>query len=131
MKKIIITSLALIAIANSGCSNEPKVANDISGLMQDLKTGDDATRAAAALALGEKGAEARDAVPALTEALRDEYELVRERAAEALGQIGPPAKAAVPALSMALKDAVADVREAAADALQRIGPRDSTKTGRR
>jgi tetratricopeptide (TPR) repeat protein len=62
-------------------------------------------------------AAAAEAIPLLTEALRDADEPVRRRAAEALGQIGP---AAIPALTEALRDADEAVRVGAARALGKI-----------
>ncbi|MDW8100242.1 MAG: HEAT repeat domain-containing protein, partial [Anaerolineae bacterium] len=56
-----------------------------------------ADRKAAAGALGRIGPEAKEAVPALIQALRDEHAWVREAAAEALGRIGPE-EGVVPAL---------------------------------
>lgn len=61
---------------------------------------------------------AAEAVPALSEALRDTDGSVRRSAAEALGKIGPPA---VPALSEALRDTTDEMmRSYAAGALKRI-----------
>lgn len=51
--------------------------------------------------LGEMGPDARVAVPALIDALKDE--VLRVAAVDALGDIGPDAKAAVPALMEALR----------------------------
>jgi HEAT repeat protein len=116
VKPTTLVSLALLVGVFLGCSRLPKPAEDLAGLIHELKHGYDAARADAALALADKDGEALSAVPALQEALRDEYELVREYAAEALGQVRPGARAAVPALTNALKDAVADVRQAAAKA---------------
>src|SRR5262245_41372105 len=53
------------------------------------------------LTLGEMGVDAKVAVPALIEALKDKE--LRYSAAIALGDIGPDAKAAVPALMEALR----------------------------
>ena len=69
---------------------------------------------------GEFGAQARDAVPALTEALKDRDKGVRVAAAYALAAIGPEARAAVPALQAAAKDKDGDIRTATAYALQQI-----------
>ena len=76
-------------------------------------------RSNAARALARLGPEAKAAVPALSEALKDEEAFVRGYAASALSGIGP---AAVPALSKALKDEERDVRVSAAAALARLGP---------
>ena len=52
----------------------------------------------AALALGQIGPDARDAVPALNEALGDSQWAVRRQAALALGRMGAEARAAIPGL---------------------------------
>lgn len=74
----------------------------------------------AAIALGDLGPSAADAVPALSAALKDPYWAMRVNAANALGSIGPAAAAAVPALSEALKDPEPRVQSSAAAALDRI-----------
>jgi hypothetical protein len=60
-------------------------------------------RAAAAVVLGQVGPEAKAAVPALTDALKDRDSLVRSMAADALDRIGPDAKPAVPTLVAMLR----------------------------
>ncbi len=79
-------------------------------------------RWSAAVALGKIGPDAKAAVPALIEALKDENSEMRRRVAVALGNIGPDAKAAVPALIEALKDENKNVRDSAAVALGTLGP---------
>ena len=74
----------------------------------------------AALALGGIGPAAKDAVPALIIALKDEEENIRLTAALALGDNGPAAKDAVPALTKWLKDENEDERKAAQAALKKI-----------
>jgi TIR domain/HEAT repeats len=76
-------------------------------------------RSSAAAALQAIG---RAAVPALTEALKDQAPYARSHAALALAGIGPAAADAVPALTEALKDQDAVVRYDAALALGGIGP---------
>src|SRR5262249_30031976 len=67
------------------------------------------------------GPAARDAVPALEDALRDKQEAdLRMRAALALGAIGPAARSAQKSLINATADPEARVRVYAADALGRI-----------
>ena len=73
-------------------------------------------------ALNNIGPDAKEAVPALIEALKDEDKTARQNAAEALGNMGPDAKDAVPTLIETLKDKYGAVRRAAADALGSIGP---------
>jgi hypothetical protein len=84
---------------------------------EQLRAKDAADRRRAATALGELGAAASPAVPALAEALADEDATVRQAAAAALGRIGPEASAAAPVLTLALGDPDAGVREQAALAL--------------
>jgi hypothetical protein len=87
---------------------------------EQLTANDAAVRRRAASALGELGAAASPAVPALVEALSDEDATVRRAAAQALGAIGPEASAATPALTGALEDPDAGVRKDAALALVAI-----------
>jgi HEAT repeat protein len=74
-------------------------------------------RRRAARALGHFGPEA---VPALSQALRDDDVSVRIAAARALARMGPAAKEAVPVLMHALKDGNDTVRSEAAQALRMI-----------
>ncbi len=69
-------------------------------LVKALRTEDESARIRAAAALGEMGQLAREAVPALSQALREGI----GEAAVALGRIGPEAAAGVPALIEALGD---------------------------
>jgi hypothetical protein len=62
------------------------------------------------------------AVPALTEALRDENTYVRRDAAKVLGHFGADAKRAVPALVEMLHDKEPSVRKSAAETLKKIDP---------
>jgi HEAT repeat protein len=68
------------------------------------------------------GHKAREAAPALGEALADPEVDVRMGSAMALESIGPDAAPAVPALVKALKDREGVVRQRAAIALGSIGP---------
>jgi HEAT repeat protein len=96
---------------------------DVGDLIKQLQDGDNEARRAAAKALGEGGAEAKAAVPALTRALqRDKDLFVRRFSARALGDIGPDAKSAIPALTAALNDSKQEVQIAAAGALGKLGP---------
>ncbi len=79
----------------------------------------EATREAAARALGRLGPDASAAIPALTQALRDNQGRVRWEASSALGRIG---KAAVLPLITTLEADDARARQAAAAALGQMGP---------
>jgi HEAT repeat protein len=81
-------------------------------------------REACAGALGKLEWTAKDAVPALAQALKDNSPAVRGAAAEALGRIGKEAADALPALQEVLKDDKADalMRSQAAQAIGRMGP---------
>jgi HEAT repeat protein len=86
----------------------------------DWTPGDVSVRKTAAEALGNIGPAAKDAVPALTNALHDVDHRVRGQAAAALGKMGTEAEDSMPALTEALKDKDADVRAKAEEALLRI-----------
>ncbi len=81
-------------------------------------------RVEAAECLGRLGPAAKDEVPALVKALKEDREGdVRERVAEALGRIGPDARSAKEALTAATRDADPEVRALAIDALKMIEPK--------
>jgi HEAT repeat protein len=89
-------------------------------LTEALQDMDCRVRAAAALALGRIGPEAREAVPVLIPALQDESEAVRRAAAEALGNLEAAASAAMPALRLALRDRDRGVRKEVVTAVEKI-----------
>jgi HEAT repeat protein len=94
----------------------------VADLVAALKAGDAAERAAAALALGERGEGAPEAWPALAEALRDRDADVRSAAAQALGKAGRPAHVTAMALGRTEQDdRDAEVRRAAREALAAVG----------
>lgn len=86
-------------------------------LILALQRGAAQQRMLAADVLGEKGAEATAAIPALAAALKDDATGVRRAATKSLGQLTACDDAALPALLGALNDPDAGVREAAVDAL--------------
>jgi hypothetical protein len=92
----------------------------ISKYIKQLKKSNPELRGDAALALGNMGADSKNAVPALAQALSDNDSLVRDFSATALGKIGPSAKSAIPALVTALNDPDPIVRASASEALSRI-----------
>jgi len=83
-------------------------------------------RMAGACFLATDDPRARQAVPALVRALRDEHYAVRCLSARALGRIGSPES--IEALTAAQHDEVEDVRKAAAAALKKI--REQVPAGR-
>jgi HEAT repeat protein len=83
-----------------------------------LRAADVPARRRASDALGLLGPAAREALPALAQALRDADEPVRLNAAYALGEIGEPA---VPALTDALRAGPEDARRAAGYGLAAAG----------
>jgi HEAT repeat protein len=113
-----LVRFALVCLV--GCLAGRVWAEDVRGLVTQLKSRDVDARRKAATALAEAGPDAKPAVPSLITALKDQDLYVRRFAAQALGKIGPDAKSAVPALSKALKDDQKQVAEAAAEALGKI-----------
>ena len=97
-------------------------AIDVSVQVNKLKDKNPAIRKAAARRLGEIGPEAKAAVPALVEALKDkDDESLREAALMSLIKINPNPKTVIPAFIEALKDTSRFVRYLAASALDRFG----------
>ncbi|HEY6554076.1 MAG TPA: HEAT repeat domain-containing protein [Vicinamibacteria bacterium] len=111
----------LLVSASAAAGSAQDRSGDVRGLQITLKSEAPAERAAAARILGEIGPAARDAAPALAQALKDGDPAVRQNAAQALGYIGPGAKVAAPALITALSDKEAPVRRSAAFALGKVG----------
>jgi HEAT repeat protein len=95
----------------------------VPGLLKKLQSPDMYDRESAASLLGELGADAAEAVPALVKKLKDDpRNTVRFSAAAALGRIGPWARAAVPDLIEALQEGTGGgVQREAATALGLIG----------
>lgn len=111
---------AIVMSATIGCSrHQPK---DITQLVEDLGQEDADARYEAVKSLGNRGAEAQPAVPALIGMLKDPHTSVCVGAEYALAKIGPGAASAVPALSAALDDSRKEVRVGAAYALPELGP---------
>ncbi|HEY9735531.1 MAG TPA: HEAT repeat domain-containing protein, partial [Trichocoleus sp.] len=92
-------------------------------LLATLRHSDWQQRAAAAYLLGQLGAEAEPATPALAKALADSHPAVRFTAAGALGQVG--SAEAGDTLLNALEDEDESVRANALIALARLGPKAS------
>ena len=110
-------SVGLLGMWIGGCGNqtpEQKIERPI----EELRDEDWIVRADAAAELGRMGEGAKDAVPALIQALQDSDAEVRYNATWALGNIG---EGAVPALIQALQGPDEGVRWNAAEALGKIG----------
>jgi HEAT repeat protein len=108
------------AIAGALRDNDRGVRKSaVRGLAICLKYKDTEVRARSAALLRRAGADARDALPALIEALADQDIIVRGQAAFALAGIGAPA---VPQLVETLKSQNIDARRLAVIALGKIGP---------
>ena len=112
---------ALVVLSGSiGCtpSIPPATLNkSVPELIQDLKSDDGLIRSQAAIALGLKKEEAKEAIPALIKVLGDPKTHVRYRVMEALAQMGEPA---VSALIAATEDNDRNIRFYAAHALKKI-----------
>ncbi len=115
MKKLFALALLIFTLG-------PLLAADVADLIKMLRDPDSDTRRQAARALGEAGAQARSAAPALVKALHDEDLFVRRFAADALGKIDGDHRVTVPALALALRDPAREVQQAAAGSLGSMGP---------
>jgi HEAT repeat protein len=89
----------------------------VAAVLPKLNHGDPYIRFNAALCLGTMGPWAREAIPALIEAIKDESAVVRANAVEALSRIRPSAENVITALTNALTDPDATVRAHAAGGL--------------
>lgn len=97
-------------------------AADVSDLIGQLSSADEAVRVDAIHDLARSGADANVVVPALKALLEDESARIRAHAARALGKIGEPAKPAVDVLVRLVDDPEAVVRREALDAVIAIRP---------
>jgi hypothetical protein len=112
----IATAVALLSVAGCGAN---RVEYSVSTLQKTLQEDKDPNmRYWAAQSLGKFGPEAKEAVPNLIAALKDESPLVKSGAAFALGEIGDVE--AIAPLKEAGKLPEKEVRDAADAALKRI-----------
>ncbi len=120
-----LTLLTASATAQANKAKEPEFEDrPLSSWVLDLKGLAPQTRNAAAYAISGMGPEAKSAVPALIDALKDPIAAVRFPVCIALREIGPDAEAAVPALTEALDDQNDDVAAMARKALLVITGKD-------
>jgi HEAT repeat protein len=102
---IIVVGLGMLGVGDRVCAPEKeriykgKTAREWMAILKDKK--DRRSKDWVIATLGEMGPDARVAVPALIEVLKDKD--LRVEAAAALGEIGPDAKAALPAMLQALR----------------------------
>ncbi|NOZ23425.1 MAG: HEAT repeat domain-containing protein [Planctomycetes bacterium] len=109
----------LFAIVLCSCSRDRSA--EIDKHLSNLHSDDAVTRRNAVLALGNMGADAVQAVPALARMLNDRNDDIRVTVCQVLGKIGPSAAPALKALENAKKSDPDDrVKEAAAAAIQKI-----------
>jgi hypothetical protein len=98
-----IDTLILAKIGAPVNVQPPSVPSSVAGLIKTLKDPDPVLRGMAALALRDRGAAARPALPALAEALHDSETGVRMTAADAIGRQGPAAVSVLNELIAAAK----------------------------
>lgn len=99
-----------------------KHAASVSLLAEHIRHFDVLVQSDAFAALKDIGPEAKEAVPALVDALTDEESSIRIGACEVLSVMGPTAQQAVPALIDILNDEDPQVASSAAEALKQIDP---------
>jgi HEAT repeat protein len=118
-----VREAAALALGKVAAADAAPAVPALAAALRDAHPG---ARAAAADTLRRLGPEAKEAVPALQEALADRAgdKATRAQAALALGNVGEPAAPALPAVVAVLEDAGAppEVRRACAETLGRLGP---------
>ena len=78
-----------LVVVTAGCGKKPEGDYSVPGRLQALKSPNPDERYSAARSLGRHPEEAKDAVPALTEALKDPVGMVRMGAAYGLADLTP------------------------------------------
>src|SRR5579883_2750747 len=123
--EVSVRRTAVDSLARLAHEERPALHEASTAILVDVLKHDDsaAVRAAAAGAMGSYRDNPAVAVPALSEALNDNYLTVRTRVAQSLGQYGPSAKAAVEKLVGALKsESDSNMRSSCMNALRQIDP---------
>ena len=129
--RLLITAATValaVGLANLDAGGNLISVEDVPKAINKLKTGTAAEKAAAAKALGNRGAirasDVKEAIEPLKNLLANDSDAkARAAAAEALGKIAPEPKQTVPVLAKSLKeDKDEDVKFAVLIALGRMGP---------
>lgn len=123
MRRTTHLSLVGCLLACAGCGGD-----STAHWIEQLKSPEPKTRLQAVRSLQRKE-EAAQIVPALIEALKDDFIDVRRTAAGTLGSFGAEATSAVPALTLALRDREPSVRKSAGQALKAIDSEAARKAG--
>jgi HEAT repeat protein len=120
MNKLLAVSLVCLLAAPAGLLAAPPTRDEVATLVKQLKDKDAGKRSKAARALENLDPGAKDAVPILLEALKEQQDVtIPPVASRALARLGAPA---VPALIEALEGKDGHVQQYAAMAVQKIGP---------
>jgi HEAT repeat protein len=119
MRPVMCLSSVLL-FAGTLFAASPDSTPDVKQLIRALKNPNPTTRADAATNLGLLGLAAREAVPALAEALADPEDQVRMAAVAALEEVGPGPEA-IPLIAKALRKAITVDPWKAASALVQMG----------
>jgi HEAT repeat protein len=120
-KHRMLIALPLALFLCSCGSRLPYEGKSLEQLQAMLKEDDPKVQAQGAYGLSLDRDKARQAVPALIDAMKSKHVIVREKAARALGSAGPDAASAVPVLIRALEDPNWTVQRQAALALGEMG----------
>jgi HEAT repeat protein len=117
-----LTTLGILAGLLLFAATARAAETRLSELLKALNSADPSARLVAIDDLGRMGPRAAEAVPALTDLLKNDSAAVRAHAAQALGEIGPPAKSAVPALVRLITDPDPAVRRKVVGAVRNLRP---------
>jgi len=119
-----LDTIILARVASPEKTEAPRLPSSVSELVKVLTTGDAVYRGMAAIALRDRGPAAREALPALAQALRDEETGVRMMAADAIARHKQGAVAVLDHLIRAamVKGENVHVQRSVAIALGAIGP---------
>ena len=120
---LVLVSISLLVVGLAWAAKPEYEGKPLNHWLSLLGEKDSKTRLEAVRALGKMGVAAKEAIPALTELLRDreKEENIRLQAAGALGKMGPEAKAAIPALTELLRHEDGAVGLVAASILGKMG----------